>query len=451
MKSSDSMKNLIAEELTERREEGCDTERIRQSFVSCGDDCDKLNSIYRELTELEVSAEFPYYEPNSLDEIIRCSPGGFEPSVGKVSEDKFFGAWLGRCIGCALGKPFEASPFTGGRDGVPGYKFIYEWYKGADAYPIDNYAPSASRAEKQLDIRLERGSAPCYRENIAFMQTDDDIRFMVIALKLLEKKGLGFTLKDVSDNWRGNLTAGMVFTAEYRAYVNSLIANEFYDECDEKYEFIRMNKNPYREWIGAQIRIDVYAYVCAGNPQKAAELAYRDACYSHVKNGVYGAMFCAAMIAAAFTEKSAERVLDAGLSVIPQGSRLFHAVNTARVIAEGAKSELELAEKINREFGNYHSIHSINNTALCAAAVAFGKGDFEKSITAAVLGGWDTDCNGATVGSVLGAVNGVGAIPKKWSAPLNDTLYSSIPDFHPIKISECAKRTYRIWQSEHSR
>lgn len=445
------LKNLISSELIEREEEGCDTAFLSQKFLSCREDPVELNSIYEALLSLEVSESFPYYEPNSIDEILRSSTNGFVPSKAEITEDRFLGAWLGRCIGCALGKPFETAPFTCGRDGKPGLEFIYEWYKGADAYPITCYAPSFSDASKQADIHLEFGSAPSYRENIAFMQSDDDIRFMIIALKLLENKGFNFTLKDVSDNWRNNLTANMVFTAEYRAYLNSLLADELFDECDEKYEFIRMHKNPYREWIGAQIRIDVYAYACAGNPLAAAKLAYKDACFSHVKNGVYSAMFCAAMISAAFTESSIERIIDAGLSVIPNKCRLYNAVNTARIIADSVNDEKELVQKINIAFGSYHDIHSINNTSLCTACILYGKGDFEKSITTAVLGGWDTDCNGATVGSVLGAMNSSEGIPKKWSLPLNDTLYSSIPDFHPIKISECAMRTYKLWYDRNYR
>lgn len=35
-------------------------------------------------------------------------------------------------------------------------------------------------------------------------------------------------------------------------------------------------------------------------------------------------------------------------------------------------------------------------------------------------------------------------MPEKWTAPLNDTLYSFIPGYHPIAISECARRSVEI-------
>lgn len=158
-------------------------------------------------------------------------------------------------------------------------------------------------------------------------------------------------------------------------------------------------------------------------------------------------MFCAAMIAAAFTEKDPRRIVDAGLSQIPKNSRLAEAVRKAVSFAEIAETETELARYIWEAFGSYHHVHTINNAALCVAAIVFGKGDFDKSVSAAVLGGWDTDCNGATVGSVMGAMLGAERIPNKWKAPLHDTLYSSIPDFHPVKISECAKRSFDLWKN----
>jgi ADP-ribosylglycohydrolase len=79
----------------------------------------------------------------------------------------------------------------------------------------------------------------------------------------------------------------------------------------------------------------------------------------------------------------------------------------------------------------------------------YADGDFEKAITTAVANGWDTDCNGATVGSVMGALLGASNLPAKWIRPLNDTLYSAIPDFHPIPISACAARSCAVYERLH--
>jgi len=54
---------------------------------------------------------------------------------------------------------------------------------------------------------------------------------------------------------------------------------------------------------------------------------------------------------------------------------------------------------------------------------------------------FDTDCNGATVGSILGMMHGASALPEKWTAPLNDKIKSGVDGFGLVKISELAERT----------
>jgi len=217
-------------------------------------------------------------------------------------------------------------------------------------------------------------------------------------------------------------------------------------DAEERLVWVRTYRNPYREWIGAQIRADGWAYAAAGNPELAAELAWLDAALSHVKNGIYGEMFAAAMIAAAFVEPDPATIVAAGLAQVPARSRLAETVAQAVEMAQTASSQTELVSHLWDAFGHYHPVHTINNAALVAAALVYAAGDFETAIATAVLGGWDTDCNGATVGSIMGAALGAAALPAKWTAPLNDTLYAEIPGFHPIAISECARRTHAVWQ-----
>lgn len=47
-------------------------------------------------------------------------------------------------------------------------------------------------------------------------------------------------------------------------------------------------------------------------------------------------------------------------------------------------------------------------------------------------------------GSIVGAMLGAKALPRKWIDPLHDTLNSQIIDYHPIAISECAQRSLAI-------
>lgn len=450
----DTLRDLVSMEIVQRREEGCNVEGFKKKWEEAGEDEQKLMTVYNDLMALNVEPEFPFEEPSELEEIRKLRPAGvrkYEVSLDESKwRDKFHGAWLGRLSGCALGKPLESGSMMGGGAGNPGWKNVQLWFEGADAWPIRGYAPEHSRAEQE-GIDIARWCLRSTRERIAFMETDDDVRYTILGLLLLEEKGLDWDSWDIGKMWHGRLTYSQVCTAETQAYLNfaQVTAHMKRDKPEDwvsKKEWVRMHLNPYREWIGAQIRADGLAYGAAGNPELAAELAWRDASFSHVKNGIYGEMFVAAMIAAAFAESDPEKIIAAGLGQIPANCRLAHDIRKAADIARGANDQLDLVSRIWEAFKHYDPVHTNNNAALVAASLIFAQGDFEKGITTAVLGGWDTDCNGATVGSILGAIIGAEALPKAWTEPLNDTLYADLHGFDPIAISECAERSYRVFR-----
>jgi ADP-ribosylglycohydrolase len=274
----------------------------------------------------------------------------------------------------------------------------------------------------------------------------------VLGQILLNEKGRDFTSWDVARGWILRLPYHMVCTAETQAYRNLVLRYNFHvngdDASNVDWNWVRTHLNPYREWIGAQIRIDSYGYAAPGNPELAAEFAWRDARISHVKNGIYGAMLCAAMIAAAFAADDAHEIVEAGLAEIPQTSRLYKEMRQTIEICAKYNNDFAHFEDVIRDIydllGHYHPVHTNNNAALCVAGVLLAQGDFHKGITFAVMGGWDTDCNGATVGSIVGAITGARNAPAHWTARLNDTLNSEIIGYHPIAIAECARRALEI-------
>jgi len=452
------LQGVIREEIKQRGEEGCNVEGFQQKVESAGQDAGKLTAVYEELMALPIVADFPFVEPNGLEEIRAARPEGPRTMRAGLTEeqwrDKFHGAWLGRSVGCALGKPLEHLPYLYGTEANPGWKNIQLWFEGADAWPIKDYTPGQSRAQEQYGLDLAGYARDSELERIRYMETDDDIRYTVLGLLMLEEKGLDWDSWDTGFMWFKHLPFGKVFTAEAQSYANfsALINQRGWnrgEDAEAQRDWVRTYLNPYREWIGAQIRVDGFAYGAAGRPELAAELAWRDASFSHVKNGIYGAMFVSAMIAAAFVESDPERIIEIGLSEIPRHSRLASDIRLAVNIANEAKSQLELVDRIWEAFKHYHPVHTNNNAALCAAALVFARGDFETAITTAVLGGWDTDCNGATVGSIMGAIDGAKALPESWTSKLNDTMYSEINGFHPIAISECARRSYEVYRKLH--
>jgi ADP-ribosylglycohydrolase len=245
----------------------------------------------------------------------------------------------------------------------------------------------------------------------------------------------------------------MVYTSERQAYRNLArrynYQIDWFKNLDQiDWHWVAVDQNPLREWIGAQIRIDSYAYAVPGWPEKAAEMAFNDARVSHVKNGIYGAMYCAAMIAAAFATDDPVKVVEIGLSEIPRTSRLHaemrQVVEICRRHGMRASAFEAVLDEVWSLLGHYDPVHTNNNAGLVTAALLLGQHEYEKAITIAVMGGWDTDCNGATVGSIVGAMLGAKPLPAKWIAPLHDTLNSQVLGYHPIAISECARRGVAI-------
>ena len=439
---------LIADELKQLEEEGRDPKWVKALV-----DRNKPNAdLWDELQQAPARQDFSFREPSDLKGIHAARPPGASRRwkvdySDDVLMDRMHGAWLGRCCGCALGKPVEG--FMEPTEFLTSQNRIKTYLQGigANEYPLNNYFPLHSPAEGQTG---KVGTPASCRENISFMESDDDIRYTVIGQRVLLEKGASFTTFDVMRTWMRWLPYGHMCTAETQAYRNYILRYYVRLGVEEEidWNWVATFQNPYREWIGAQIRADSWGYAAPGNPELAADFAWRDARMSHVKNGIYGEMFVAAMIAAAYVLDDPPAVVEAGLAEIPEGSRLYRdmrdVVDVCRKFDFKAEAFEEVFEGLQTLLGHYHPVHTNNNAALVVAALLLGGHDFEKAITISVMGGWDTDCNGATVGSIFGAMHGTKKIPAKWSAPLHDTLMADVPDYHPIAISECARKSFEI-------
>ena len=275
------------------------------------------------------------------------------------------------------------------------------------------------------------------RGRITHMARDDDIDYTILALHVLESHGFGFRTADVAAAWLDNLPFTQVYTAERVAYRN-LIHNL-------RPPATATHRNPYREWIGAQIRADLWGYVSPGDPRRAAELAFRDASLSHVANGIYGELWAAALLAACFTAPDARAALARSLEHVPPRSRLAEALRDVVDLHDrGGLSWQQARDHVADRHGHYHWVHTINNAAVVAVALLWGEGDFGCTVGLAVQAGWDADCNGATAGSAFGALHGTAALPERFVAPLSDRIRSAIGAFDNARISELADRTFRL-------
>ncbi|WP_189858339.1 ADP-ribosylglycohydrolase family protein [Streptomyces poonensis] len=347
--------------------------------------------------------------------------------VGTEFPDRVLGGWLGRIAGNMLGKPVERGDhWTRER--------IDRYLRQAGALPLTDYLPEPVSESDGLALRPEWRA--CVRGRIHGSCRDDDVDYAILGLDLLETHGFGFTTEQVGDLWLLRLPYLQTFTAERAAYRN--LTTGLKPPLTATYD------NPYQEWIGALIRADIHGWTHPGDPRRAAASARRDAVLSHTGNGVYGAMWAAALIAAAFTAPAVRPALDTALTVIPAGSRLARTVRRVLTLHEAGLGWEDTLDTLAGETAGLGWIHTVPNAAVLTAGLLYGAGDFTRTVALTVRGGLDTDSNGATAGSVAGVLCGAGAIPPQWTDPLRDTVRSAVFGFDGVRISELAERTVRL-------
>ncbi len=424
-------RDLVSDEVSELRESGHELARpaeLDRLIEGSERRSAALDRAYEELLRSPLRRDWPYYEPSSFDEIVSSLPGpGAESKVTEdVVADHVLGAWLGRCAGCNLGKPVEGHGWN--RDKLRRY------LEDAGAYPITDYLPVLDPMPAGME--LDPSWTVATRGRVHGMARDDDTDYTILGLHVLEKYGFGFNTAQVADEWLALIPFTKTYTAERVAYRNLIF--RLVPPLTASFQ------NPYREWIGAMIRADAFGYVSPGRPWRAAELAYRDAALSHTANGIYGEMWAAALIAASFASSSAREALDASLRVVPPRSRLFEALQAQLALFDRGASWEDAMEEVDVSLGHYHWVHTINNAAVVTAALLWGEGHFARSVGYAVEAGLDTDCTGATAGSVFGALHGTAALPENFVRPLDDTVHSAIFGYDGSRISDLASRTVTL-------
>ena len=337
-------------------------------------------------------------------------------------------AWEGRISGCLLGKPVEVLSFQQGQAGLLTY------LEEAGALPVRDYIPLV---EGSIVDRLGRD---CCRGHIVRFEPDDDINYTLLALLLLEHKGIDFTTADVGRFWLSLLPAGATWTAERAAYGTLLtnMADEYVNGEEPGFDLARCSDNEFNEWIGAQIRADLYGWVCPGRPALAAELAARDASLSHRGEGVHGAMFIAALGAAIPATSGLDDAIDTALEQIPEDSQAATAVRFGRDLAGSS----EAVKRLHERYENLPPVHTLNNLALVVWALCSADGDFGAAIGDAVAAGWDTDCNGATVGGLFGLTGA--PIPDTWTQPWAGRIGVSLAGCNELHIDDVVDRTVAV-------
>jgi len=373
-------------------------------------------------------------EPNELKRIQKLRPGGprriWEGFDARAYAGRLEGALLGRMAGCTLGAPVEFWDIE---------KMESLARENRTSFPPRDYW---TRVPEPFKLRYGLSPREAYtRDKMDGVPTDDDIVYTLLGLLVAESFGSDFSVADNARAWLKHLpmacTAERVALENLRAGVPPLQAGA--------------KDNPYCEWIGADIRADPWGYMAPGWPEKAAAMAWHDAYLSHRRNGIYGEMYFAAAISAAFTVSDPCEALVIALSEIPIDCALSQGVRWALEEAPKIRNYREARDAVEKRFAGMNRVHTINNACLTVFGLTIGGTDFTRVIGETVAMGMDNDCTAATAGSIVGAVVGKAGIPERWTRRFNNTVHSYINRKPVFRIDDLIRRftrqARRVWHS----
>lgn len=411
--------------------------RLKFEYGSTGihQEVEQLESVVREaldnIASLPVDEELKKQEPDGLVEIRKLRPAGPRRLWQELPADKYAakmtGAITGRFAGCTLGSPVEGWEVAR----------MQEWAdKFKEEFPPADYWSHVSSPHNTRYI-VSQGS-DFLRHQLDGVPADDDVIYPLLGLMILEKHGFDFTTSDVGDMWDEYLPWMWI---DMERPMASYKAGAKAEEAAED--------SPLCQLICAFIRCDAYAYAAPGWPEKAAELAYRDALMSHRRNGIYGSMFFAAAISAAFAVEDPIEAVKIGLTEIPENCRLAQEIRWTLGQCGKIGSYLDARRLIDTRFNGMHKVHTINNACLTVMGLSLGGRDFTRTISQTVAMGMDNDCTAATAGSVAGAALGISGIPKFWYKNFNNKVHSYIKDHEWFRIDDVVVRYTKLAEAVH--
>lgn len=432
------LRKHLTQIITEKAEQGHVTDGLAEALAALPDSYDAVYAFAKRVADLPLRADWPYVEPSEYDEIVaELDPTRPLGKLGTVSdrEARVETAFMASVCGCVLGKPLEINPTLA--DVRKALEAVGEW--PMKAYVSEKVAPHLPRA-------MHHSWKETTREHITYVASDDDINYTVLGMLNLEQHGIGFTKKQLKDLWLHQLPISTTFGPERTTLLKAGL-DTYHGTADEATmrEWVTMF-TPREEFCGALIRADAYGYACAGEPALAAELAWRDASFTHRRTGIYGTMFIAAAIAAAFTQpKDPLDIFRTALKFVPQRSRLCHILNGCLEDIESSGDWLTAYEKIHAKHFKWDHCRVFQELGTVMNTLRFAEG-ITDGICKQVSQGNDTDSYGATCGSILGAYFG----PAKrreldaWIKPFNDDLRTTLAQFYERSLVAVAKRMMQL-------
>ncbi|MBO4620833.1 MAG: ADP-ribosylglycohydrolase family protein [Victivallales bacterium] len=312
-----------------------------------------------------------------------------------VYRDKVLGCWTGKNIGGTLGAPMEGQQKTWD---------IHFYTQDLGGVPAPN---------DDLDLQL------------AWLKAVEENGVYNVDEKVLGRAWLRW----VTGPWNEYGIGKMNMTNGIQPPLSGLCNNEVWQ-----------NSN------GAWIRSEIWACLFPGEPDEAAQLAWCDACVDHAGDGIYAEIFTATLEAAAFIESDLRKLIAYALARIPADCRVARSVKIACDCYDQGLPWLDARNRIVKDSEDLGWFQAPANVAFAVVGLLYGEGDFGKSVCLAVNCGDDTDCTGATCGSVLGIIKGRSGLPKEWIEPIGESIQTiavnaagSYPAF-PVTLDELTDR-----------
>ena len=186
-------------------DQGHDIDGLEGELDALADSYDDLINFSKKLSSLKIREDWPYSEPNTIDEI----KNEMDPSrpLGEIREidlddsaKRVKAAFLGSLCGCVLGKPIEVQ--LTGNEIKKALEKINEW-------PLNQYV---SKDIEGVLERVHRSFPETAREYIKYVAPDDDINYTIMGMLILEKFGPGFTHEQMKELWMHHLPIAVSYT-----------------------------------------------------------------------------------------------------------------------------------------------------------------------------------------------------------------------------------------------
>ncbi len=262
---------------------------------------------------------------------------------------------------------------------------------------------------------------------------NDDITYELALLRAAKEKGAAVTGADIAKQWVALIPMG--WSAEDVALRN-LKLGVFPPESGKQ-------NNPYREWIGAQMRGAICGMLFPGDAYQTARLAFMDGQISHHNNGVLGEVFNALLTCLAYVEKDTRRLVEQVVELIPKDSEYYSVVDFALRLCK-KHGDWESAWRVcEKRFERYNWIHAYPNAAAEVIALWYGQGDFDETMHISAMQGYDVDCNAAQIGTVVAIQAGV-ELKKCWTEPIGDELTTYMRNIKQLSIRQLARETAEV-------